>query len=583
MKMFKRTLAMLLCLVMAVGLMAMGVSAADATTIDATAKGSITIHKYESSTKGPNGDGTTNATIPEGAKPLDGVTFTLYQVKNAEELVAYYNGSNNATWTVDTFVTDGAINSGYSEYASDKTGTNGVVSFSELPVGLYVVIETAYPDKVTAPAEPFLVSIPMANPDGETQWMYDVNVYPKNSTSVGSVTLNKKGESNASIDASFLLQKKDANGNWTNVDTYSTTNGTVTIANLAHGDYQFIEQSVVADGYVVDKTPITFTIDANSTVEYTSTTRANVTATGDKTKALTLNITNEKPDVTKEAASTGLEGVGETIPFTVTVEVPTNIKDMTSFTLTDAPINLDVDSGSIVVTDNNTDLTKGTNYTVEDSADGCGFTMTFTLANMGNYAGKTLTVTYNATVLASAATTGQSGNEVTLTYDDGVREQTDTADTTQKNYTIQITKYKDSVNANNVAAGVKFTLSEDGTLVNVIKNADGTYRVAAANETGAVTEMETTSAGLLKISGLSAGTYKLTETKAPDGYNLLSAPIEITLTGNTTLHTQDVINKAGFTLPKTGGLGTLMFILIGGVLMAGGVVLLTSTGKKRAQ
>ena len=44
----------------------------------------------------------------------------------------------------------------------------------------------------------------------------------------------------------------------------------------------------------------------------------------------------------------------------------------------------------------------------------------------------------------------------------------------------------------------------------------------------------------------------------------------------------EVINKKGFTLPQTGGLGTLMFILIGGVLMAGGIVLLTNTGKKRA-
>lgn len=369
------------------------------------------------------------------------------------------------------------------------------------------------------------------------------------------------------------------------MDTYSTTNGTVTIENLAHGDYQFIEQSVDAAGYVVDTTPITFTIDTNSTVEYTSTTRANVTATGDKTKALTLNITNEKPDVTKEAASTGLEGVGETIPFTVTVEVPSNIAvNMTAFNLSDAPTNLKIDTTSIAVKDGTTAVTGC--YTVEASGtDNNGFTMTFNPKNMAAYAGKTLTVTYNATVLASAATAGESGNEVTLTYNDGVKEQTDTDDTTQKNYTIQITKYKDSVNANNVAAGVKFTLSEDGTLVNVIKNADGTYRVAAAGETGAVTEMETTSAGLLKISGLSAGTYKLTETKAPDGYNLLSAPIEITLNTDTSehVHEQDVINKAGFTLPKTGGLGTLMFILIGGVLMAGGVVLLTSTGKKRAQ
>ena len=122
MKMFKRPLAMLLCLVMALGLMAMGVSAADATTIDANAKGSITITKYESDTENDPSDGTNvNPDIPDDAELLDRVTFKLYQVKNADELVAYYNGSNtDDPWTVDTFVTNGAIKSGYSEYASDE-------------------------------------------------------------------------------------------------------------------------------------------------------------------------------------------------------------------------------------------------------------------------------------------------------------------------------------------------------------------------------------------------------------------------------------------------------------------------------
>ena len=69
MKMLKRTLAMLLCVVMALGLVAVTASATDA-LIDTTAKGSITITKYESDTRGANGDGTTTTEVPDGATPL---------------------------------------------------------------------------------------------------------------------------------------------------------------------------------------------------------------------------------------------------------------------------------------------------------------------------------------------------------------------------------------------------------------------------------------------------------------------------------------------------------------------------------
>lgn len=109
------------------------------------------------------------------------------------------------------------------------------------------------------------------------------------------------------------------------------------------------------------------------------------------------------------------------------------------------------------------------------------------------------------------------------------------------------------------------------------------------------------------ISGLDAGTYYLEETKAPTGYNLLADPIktatikdndgvpgvenaleklEITVgekteAGNasTGIVNTTVQNNKGATLPETGGIGTTIFYVVGGLLTVGAVVLLVT--KKR--
>lgn len=100
--------------------------------------------------------------------------------------------------------------------------------------------------------------------------------------------------------------------------------------------------------------------------------------------------------------------------------------------------------------------------------------------------------------------------------------------------------------------------------------------------------------GVLRFEGLSAGTYKITEIKAPAGYNLLTTPIEVTIgfiaptapsTDCTWTYTGDavnetntnqitVVNRAGTELPSTGGIGTTIFYVIGGVLVAAAGVLL---------
>lgn len=103
---------------------------------------------------------------------------------------------------------------------------------------------------------------------------------------------------------------------------------------------------------------------------------------------------------------------------------------------------------------------------------------------------------------------------------------------------------------------------------------NGNYRVAKEGEGNTTTKLVSSTNGTITVEGLDEGDYRLVETKAPDGYNKLSAPVEIkigattenngqsvTVTGNT----QEVINKAGSLLPETGGIGTVMFTIIGGV------------------
>ena len=70
-----------------------------------------------------------------------------------------------------------------------ETSSTGLSSVNNLPVGLYMVVETYVPNDVSYTTDPFLVSIPSTTADGQN-WMYDINIYPKNQTDYP--TLDKK-------------------------------------------------------------------------------------------------------------------------------------------------------------------------------------------------------------------------------------------------------------------------------------------------------------------------------------------------------------------------------------------------------
>jgi len=111
---------------------------------------------------------------------------------------------------------------------------------------------------------------------------------------------------------------------------------------------------------------------------------------------------------------------------------------------------------------------------------------------------------------------------------------------------------------------------------------DGDCKVKAYNGV-----IETDDEGLAYVYGLVTGTYYLKEIKAPEGYNLISpnpAVVTISKTAATDYIVQARIpNNHGFTLPKTGGIGTLLFTLGGLVLIGAACVILIAYRKKKVK
>ena len=151
--------------------------------------------------------------------------------------------------------------------------------------------------------------------------------------------------------------------------------------------------------------------------------------------------------------------------------------------------------------------------------------------------------------------------------------------------------------------GAEFKLEKGGKYVIV----DSNNKVSGwANTLAAGSTLTSDADGLVKIIGLGEGTYKLHEIKAPAGYNVLTATIGVVITDvtgtdtgtglpklnrltialdggdaqdgdvTTGLVTATVENNTGASLPETGGVGTTLFYIIGGMLMVGAAVLLVT-------
>lgn len=692
MKKKSRFLTGLLSAVMALSLFALPAAAEDATAnpvaIDKKATGSIEIHKYiEDSVEWntlPNGTGEKDEKAVEGKTPLANVTFTAYKVMDADSLVAYYDGLNKGkvkeVTIADYKESDGTFSKGKSveKDANDNpvehpatTDSQGTGKISGLQVGLYAVFETAHPDGVTQVTPAFLVSIPMTQRSTDSNWMYDVVVYPKNKTTAAGITLKKQGKTGDDVDAAlvgyqFKLEKynktsqtwavisgKSENGQdtiGTGSEVFTTSNsGEIGIESLTPGIYRFTEVAGPTNsGYIIDKdSHYYFEVTTSGTIVAVTQLPAdddNAVTNAVDAGSNTITVINHKPDLKKNVQNGGKKeadySAGDMVPYQITIKVPENIAKLTTFTVTDTPKGLNDDIATIKVVDktSSADVVLAEKGAIQDAAitkiqpnsSTKGFTIEFAPANMANYAGHELVITYEAKLLGKEENNAAVANlnNAKLTYSN-VIDTDSTGAPSEKTiedetvvYSFKLTIDKQGENTATKLKGVEFDLYKE------VDNGDSDTISAADAKAFGLDETKcwkkvnqnkivTNEDGAATLTGLANGTYYLVETKTVEGYNLLSKPVEVTLNkeynsnwtektvydgnGNVKHYTYEkdaikfdgdektrssvqsvtIINRRGFDLPVTGGFGTLLFSGIGALLVVGGVGVLMSIKKKK--
>ncbi len=254
------------------------------------------------------------------------------------------------------------------------------------------------------------------------------------------------------------------------------------------------------------------------------------------------------------------------------------------------------------------EMTEGKDYVIEreNLEDGCDFHVVFTVngvdydfSNCSEFAYVEVTINCELDAVGAefADDEFEIPNHTFVTYGNGGRSEYAVADVYE--YGFEVYKYDGSTQTPLANAHFSLINSRNQTAYFLDETTAAGKHIYLLEGWGDVPEGYTSdlvsdSNGMINIEGLEGSTsgtrYILTETQAPDGYNLLTDSIEVTITvdpddpsiftlngdlSNVT-HVVDVENNAGSILPGTGGMGTTLFYIIGAILVCGAVVLLVS-------
>lgn len=577
-------------------------------------KGTLTLTKYEKTSD--------DQTSTDGKEPVSGAEFTAYKVANLTgkglfTVVDAYKDVkvtvDGTEWSLEKLLTqdeyiDGEVHAGSFTYTSsdifqklipglqevsktDTTGykstesaeNKGTYTFGNLPLGVYLVVETKVPAGYASASQSFLAAIPAWDNEAN-KWNYDVTASPKDSpiNPEKIISQSEHGDKNDAVAIGDLV-------------AYEVT------ANLP---------------YYGEALPTSWTA------------------------ATTVYPTEEKFNDTVAAMKyTFVDTMSKGLTFYNNTEDKTDRDNMT------ITVDRGAGNGGLLTLEEGADKDYTLTTATDPQTGETTITVDFNWAKINQYQGKTITFSYNAT-LNENAVVGVDGdnknkNTVLVKYVQDPQVSTDPissdiSETEVYTYGFELTKLFENkaVPADVDATAVEFTLTHHGVAQWVaIKNGDsGKYTAYGKNmsdekldtidenegkevtingEKYTITKaLHPDSTGKLVVRGLNDETYTLEETKSVNGYSKLASRVDLVVTadeeqgnankldgtvtakmGDTTLtnlvdndgiFTLSVNNvKSQFDLPLTGGAGILMFTIGGGVVIAVAIIIFAQLRKKK--
>lgn len=482
-------------------------------TIDPDAATTLTIHKCEQTDTNGVKEGDGNEDPAAECKPVSGVEFTI--TKLSVDLTTSEGWETLAKLKGDVSQTKD-LKSGTVQKIT--TGGDGLAAFTDAQteVGAYLVSETRTPDKVI-PAEDFVVTLPMTNPQDTTAWNYNVHVYPKNTISGVDKQVTDKPAPGSGHDINYTI--------------------TTSIPKVDYPGGARIKRYEVVDQ--LDKrikkdalTPVVKIVGQNGMTLANTTDYTLITADGADHNWATIQLTEEGR---RKASEARYNGSGETkIQVTLTATFDANV---------DLEGDLSNTAGLIP--------NDSPNFTWDPNRPGTKIPGIPTTPALSKY-GKVVITKTGTDDLADKTTYNGAQFQVyecTKTASGATLRDADPSTTTIDPLTI---------------GGQKtFTTSGQGVVeINYLRANDYVNGVAKSQDQLTAEDH-----------------YCLVETKAPEGYSLQADPIpfrvmaeKATAKAATAVTVTDVPKNAGFRLPLTGANGVIFLTVAGALLVIGGAV-----------